>query len=269
MRISEAIALLSGAGIENARHDARKLFIHFEALRIEDLLLCDAESHSPALLDAVKRRCEREPLQYILGEANFYRESYTVTPACLIPREDTEILVDFAVNNIPDGARFIDVCTGSGCIAISTLKNTKNTHAVAVDISPEALELAKINAERNGVADRISFTRSDAKREAAEGEFYALLSNPPYVTDGEYEILEPEIYHEPKIAFVGGEDGLGFYKTILELYINKICTGGFFAFEIGCEQGKAITRIASEYRLDTKILKDLSGKDRVAILRRL
>lgn len=268
MRLSEAVALLRDAGIDSARHDARQIFVRFGGFRIEELLIRDAESQSEALLDAIERRCRREPLQYIIGEVDFYKEIYTVTPDCLIPRADTEILVDYAVNNIPEGKHFIDLCTGSGCVAISTLKNTKSTTAVAADISSDALNIARVNAERNGISNRVRFVLSDVRLEAVDGRFYALLSNPPYVTDSEYEDLEPEIYHEPKTAFVGGKDGLDFYGKILELYRNKIDPDGFFAFEIGFEQGEAITRIAKEYGLDATILKDLSDKDRVAILRR-
>ena len=106
------------------------------------------ESNSPALKDAIERRAKREPVQYILGKVGFYREEYEVSPDCLIPRQDTEILVDTAVRLLPRGARFIDLCTGSGCVAISTLCNTSSTEATAVDVSGAALEIAKRNAEK-------------------------------------------------------------------------------------------------------------------------
>ena len=269
MRISEAITLLREAGIDSARHDARQIFIYFAGFRIEELLAEDVDSQSDELLSAIRRRCQREPLQYILGEVSFYKENYTVTPDCLIPRADTEILVDYAIKNIPQGEQFIDLCTGSGCIAISTLKNTNNTRAIAVDVSDGALAIAKTNAKKNGVCDRLELILADVKEKAIGDKVFAVLSNPPYVTDTEYESLEPEIYYEPKLAFVGGEDGLDFYRRTLELYKNRIKTEGFFAFEIGCEQGPLISRIASEHKMSSQILQDLGGRDRVAILKHL
>lgn len=268
MKISEAIRLLSEAGIDSARRDAREIFVRIGGFKLSELIISDAEANSLKVCEAIARRAQREPLQYIIGEVDFYKERYTVSPECLIPRSDTELLVDYAVRNLPEGESFADLCTGSGCVAISTLKNTKNTRAVAVDISEGALALARKNAEQNGVSDRLSFVLKDVKGEVLEGEFFAILSNPPYVTDEEYTRLEPEIYHEPKLAFVGGEDGLDFYKSILSLYINKIKPEGFLAFEIGFEQGDALRALAKENGATAEILKDLSGNDRVAVIKR-
>ncbi len=268
MKLGEAIAILSEAGIENARHDARKIFEHVGKIQKSQLLFSDVECNSPELVFAVERRRRREPLQYILGEVNFYRESYKVNENCLIPRSDTEILVDYATKNLPLGCRFIDLCTGSGCVAISTLKNTEKTRAVAVDISQDALGVAIKNAEKNSVFDRIDFICADVLDAAAPGKFFAVLANPPYVSESDYANLAPEIYFEPKIAFVGGMDGLDFYKRIIELYIDKIEDCGFFAFEIGFNQAKALTELAHAYNMRCEIIKDYSSNDRVAVLRR-
>lgn len=267
MRLSEITKTLRDAGIENARGEARMLFEHFTDVKREHLFGIDAESNSPELISAVKRRAEREPLQYILGYADFYRERYTVTPDCLIPRQDTEVLVELATKLIPEGENMLDLCTGSGCIAISTAKNTKGTTAVAVDISEKTLSLAKKNAEANGVADRIEFLRLDVTERAIDGKFYAILSNPPYVTPEAYEGLEKEIFHEPKIAFVGGEDGLYFYRRLTELYKNSLKDGGFIAYEIGYDQSEGITEIAKQNGMTSKIINDLGGNPRVAILK--
>ena len=126
MTFRECINLLKGANIPNPEYDARELFIKFAPLSRGAAILDSTVSDSAALISAVERRCAREPLQYIIGEVGFYRELYSVSPDCLIPRADTEILVDFAVKNLGAGARFLDLCTGSGCIAISTLKNTRD-----------------------------------------------------------------------------------------------------------------------------------------------
>ena len=154
MKLREAIEILKCAGVENPRYDARELFIRIGKMKAAELLSPDAECDSCELESAIERRRKREPLQYIIGEVDFYRESYKVTPDCLIPRQDTEILVDYAVKHIPEKATFLDLGTGSGCIAISTLKNTKKTKAFAVDISEAALNLARYNAEKNGVHER-------------------------------------------------------------------------------------------------------------------
>ena len=268
MKLSEAIRILRDAGIENPRYDARTIFEQVGGIKKSQLILTDAESSSPELLSAIERRKGREPLQYILGEMDFYRETYEVSPACLIPRQDTEILVDFAVKNLPSGCRFIDICTGSGCVAVSILKNTKETRALAVDISSEALAVAKRNAERNSVSDRVRFICEDALSNAAEGKFFAVISNPPYVCDSDYENLEPEIYFEPRIAFVGGVSGLDFYGRIVELYKDKLENSGFFAFEIGFNQGNALKNLAKAHNMSCEIIKDYSDNDRVAVLKR-
>lgn len=268
MKLFEAVKLLADAGVDNPAFDARELFRHLGKMSLGELISQEAECDLPELAFAIERRCKREPLQYIIGEVEFYRESYKVTPECLIPRQETELLVDYAVKHIPDGCSFIDLCTGSGCIAVSTLKNTKNTRAAAIDISDGALEIARYNSIKNGVSDRINFIRSDALAAPIKNNFFAVLSNPPYVTESAYKNLEPEIYFEPQIAFVGGEDGLTFYKRIIELYKKIIHPAGFFAFEIGYDQAKAVTDIAKTHKMTCEIIKDYSGNDRIAIIKR-
>jgi len=270
MKLSEAVKLLSAAGCASPREEARMLFSHFDGIPRHRLIAEDPKTENPELISAVARRQNREPLQYILGEVGFFGEVYKVTPACLIPREDTEVLVDYAVKNIPAGGVFADLCTGSGCIAISVLKNTKDTSAIAVDISEDALALARENAEKNGVENRISFQKINVISDTLpdQGEFDAILSNPPYVTDEAYKSLEQEIYYEPKIAFVGGADGGDFYRAITEKYLPKLMDGGFIAYEIGYDQSALMLELAKEHNLNAEILKDLSGNPRVCVLKR-
>lgn len=267
MKLCEAIKKLENAGVESPAHDAREIFRIIGKMPVTDLISKEAESSLPEVESAIERRCKREPLQYIIGTVDFYRESYKVSPDALIPRQETELLVDYAVKHLPDGCSFIDLCTGSGCIAISALRNTKETRAFAVDISDGALSLAKYNAELNGVADRIDFINKDVLSDSVNKNFFAVLSNPPYVTEEAYLELAPEIYFEPKIAFVGKDSGLAFYKKILELYKDKIESCGFFAFEIGYDQGKALAEIARAHRMRCEIIKDYSGNDRIAVIR--
>ncbi len=268
MKLCEAIEALRNAGIDDAVREAREIFLHIGGLEISDLIDRSAESDSPELERAVARRSRREPLQYILGSVGFYNEVYEVSPDCLIPRQDTEILVDYAVKNLPRGAHFIDLCTGSGCIAISTLKNTEMTTATALDISPTALALARKNAKSNQVDGRIDFVESDVTALVPSRKFHAVLSNPPYVTDATYRELEPEIYFEPKIAFVGGADGLDFYNSIVSLYKDSLLPNGFFAFEIGFDQAERLIALANSNGMSCEIIKDYSGNDRVAVLKR-
>jgi release factor glutamine methyltransferase len=192
-----------------------------------------------------------------------------VSRDCLIPRSDTELLVDFAVKNLPSGARFIDLCTGSGCIALSVLNNTADTTALAVDISPAALEIARKNANRLGLDSRVEIREGDALGEAIGGEVDAVLSNPPYVTDGEYTALDREIYFEPRGAFVGGEDGGDFYRAITENYKNSLKVGGFIAYEIGAGQAALLGKIAEDNQMSCEIINDLGGRARVAVLKPL
>ena len=214
------------------------------------------------------RREKREPLQYIIGETAFYKELYRVTPDCLIPRQDTELLVEYAVNNIPEGESFLDLCTGSGCIAISTLKNTVNTSALAIDISPSALKIARENAVINGVSERCRFIEGDVLRDAPKGEYYAILSNPPYVSENAYKTLQKEIYYEPRLAFVADDDGMKFYERILDVYRDRINPRGFFAFEIGFDQEKKIKDAAIRRGMRCEILYDLSYLPRVAVIKK-
>ena len=268
MTLNEAVVILNLAGVPDALHDAREIFRHFGSFSDADILLRRAESEDESITSAIRRRAEREPLQYILGEASFYREVYKVTPDCLIPRFDTEVLVDFAVKNLPCGAHFLDLCTGSGCIAISTLKSTEGTTATAVDISEGALTVADENRRRHGVEDRLSLMRADVLEKRMDGEFFAVLSNPPYVTPDAYGALEREIYFEPELAFVGGADGADFYRRITELYRDAIPAEGFIAYEIGYDQAELLRDIAEKNGMTCEIISDLGENPRVAVLRR-
>ena len=271
MRLSEAVKLLRDAGVSEPRVEARLIFTRIGKIPAYMTVGGDVEIVSPEVDDAVKRRCRREPLGYVMGEVDFYNESYKVTADTLIPRPDTEILVEYAVANIKKGGRFADLCTGSGCVAISVLKNTSGTTAVATDISRPALNIAKENSVRNGVEERIEFIEADVLSDPDKSVFGgidALLSNPPYVTNEEYVSLEKEIYFEPKSAFVGGEDGGDFYRAITAKYKDLIAPDGFIAYEIGYGQAELLRQIANAEGMDSEIIYDLGGNPRVAVLKK-
>ncbi len=269
MTLNEAIAVLKRAGIDSAAFDAREIFSSIDGVDRVTLLTNPETVASERARAAILRREKREPLQYIIGEVAFYNELYTVGPDCLIPRADTEILVEYAMKHIPRGERFIDLCTGSGCIAISTLCNTVHTVAVAVDISDGALSIAEKNAEKNGVSHRITFAKSDILSEdtsAFSGEYFAVLSNPPYIREAVYRELEPELFHEPRIALVADNEGRIFYERLVPLGLSLIKDDGFLAFEIGYDQADLLCHLAKENNASIKILKDYSGNDRVAVI---
>lgn len=265
MRLSETVRLLSDAGVEEARAEARLIFSRLGGVPEHELLF-DPECDCNEVISAIHERCKRTPLAYIFGEVDFYRESYKVSAACLIPRPETELLVDYALKNIPSGARFADICTGSGCIAVSVLKNSVKTTALALDLSEDAVSLARENAKRNGVSDRINLVTGDALS-GIDGHFFAILSNPPYVSEEAYASLDEELYREPKMAFLGGRDGGDFYRKMIPLYKNNLSDGGFLAFEIGYDQGKLLTSLGEENGMSVEIIKDYSNLDRIAVLK--
>ena len=267
MTLKEATEALAAAGVADPLSDARRIFAELGGVSRHDLFSPAVSTDREEAVSAVARRAKREPLQYILGEAYFYRERYKVTPDCLIPREDTELLVDFAVKNLPRGALFIDLCTGSGCVALSVLNNTRDTRAIMVDLSPGALSVARENAVALGLDGRAELRLCDATEPFDCGEIFAVLSNPPYVSSSAYEKLEKEIYFEPSMAFLGGEDGADFYRKITSIYRDKIAKDGFIAYEIGYDQGELIKEIADATRMTATVCKDLSGNDRLAVLR--
>ncbi len=266
MTYQELTKRLSDAGIESAAWDAACLIEHFCGVdpRLEG---SERDYSAPALSAAAESRAAHFPLQYILGEWCFYRQTYEVSPACLIPRSDTEVLVEKAIRELPPGARFADLCTGSGCIAVSVLCERPDTTAVAADKFPETLSLAARNAARNGVADRFSPILCDLLARDPFSEdvtFDAILSNPPYIATGELTSLAPELAAEPVAALDGGEDGLLFYRMLIKLCRMHLTPNGFALFEIGYDQAEALRVMAREAGCLCEITRDLGGNDRVA-----
>lgn len=255
------IRALLDAGIEDGREEATRLFIHFGGHSRASLVGANPDISTPEFLVAVSRRLSGEPLAYILGEVGFYRENYFVSPACLIPRADTEILVEEAVKRLPQAAHFADFCTGSGCVAISALAARPDTTAVAYDISQDALEVAKRNAVQNGVNDRVAFVGCDLLGDSIEGNFDAILSNPPYIPSDVVPTLSKEVHHEPRIALDGGEDGMDFYRHIVKNYPVPL-----ILFEIGYDQEAAIIALGEAYGYKTTVRRDYGGNPRCAIL---
>ena len=270
MTYNQICAALAEAKIENNRGEAAMLICHFCGVNKAELLTRhDEDFESASLAEAVRRRCAHYPLQYILGIWDFCHETYRVTEDTLIPRQDTEKLVELAVRLMPERSRFIDLCTGSGCIAVSTLAARGDCQAVAVDLFEKTVEVARENAERNRVGDRVGFLVHDVLApEFMEelGKFDCILSNPPYIETKKIGLLDEELSFEPEAALDGGDDGLTFYRTIIGCYGKYLKDGGIMLLEIGCDQAKAVSAIAIENGFGCEVYKDYGGNDRVAYL---
>ena len=215
----------------------------------------------------LSKRAERIPLQYIVGEQEFMGLKFRVNSNVLIPRQDTETLVEEALKVIEPGMRVLDMCTGSGCIIISILKNTTNVDGAACDISKQALNVAKENARLNGVF--VDFERSDLFEHVDE-MYDVIVSNPPYIPTKVIETLQDEVrLHDPLLALDGTEDGLMFYRKITEKAREYLKTDGYLCYEIGAEQAADVSEIMKQAGLrDITVVKDLAGLDRVVMGRK-
>ncbi len=264
MTFNEIYNKLRHAGIENARGEA-EILIH----EMIGELSPDTDYTDSKLLSAIEKRCERYPLQYIIGKWWFARCEIEVGEDCLVPRPDTETVVEEAIKLLPRNASFADLCTGSGCIAIALCDLREDLCGVAVELYPKTLDIAKRNAVRNNVEDRLDFIQGDVLSGdvLADRKFFAIISNPPYIKSEVIDTLEKEVLFEPRAALDGGNDGLVFYRTMVKKYRKNLEDGGCFIFEIGYDQGADIKRIAEDNGFSCIIKKDLGGCDRVAILR--
>lgn len=209
------------------------------------------------------KRVQGEPLQYILGQAPFMGLEFVVRPGVLIPRQDTEILVENALPYCKD-KKVLDLCAGSGCIGISVARLGTPSCVALSDISSEALRVAEENAEKHGVSP--VFYQGDFLRGIPEGEtFEVVLSNPPYITSAEMDALPGDVKdYEPTLALEAGEDGLDAYRKILKEITRVLVSGGYLFFEIGFAQGDAVRTLMEQHGFtEVRILQDYGGRDRV------
>ena len=270
MTYREAIALgekiLNMAQVADAKIDAWLLLEKvcridrsFYYLHMEEEL-SEEQVHEYEI--ALKKRAERVPLQYIEGETEFMGLRFKVNSNVLIPRQDTETLVEEALKVVEPGMRVLDMCTGSGCIIISILHNACDVTGMAVDISKQALNVAKENAKMNEVA--VLFERSDMF-DNVTGNFDVIVSNPPYIPTVVIPKLMPEVRDfEPMDALDGKEDGLYFYRRIADECKKYLNPGGRILVEIGYDQGEAVSELFAQAGLsDVKVIKDLAKNDRV------
>lgn len=260
--------------IENSRFNAELLLAHVLNMRRIDLYLNFdrplIEAEIAELRKLIVRRIKREPLQYILGQTEFYSLPIHLTPAVLIPRPETEILVQKVIDHCrslsAEEIQILDVGTGSGCIAVALAKNVTNAVVTAVDVSAAALEVARGNAVLNEVDVR--FFELDALKPWPPeflGVFDVVVSNPPYVSYSEYQHLQPEVRdYEPKISLLGGNDGLEFYRRFALHCASLLKPQGSAFFEIGDRQAVSVRNIFAEAGFENlKIFDDLAGRNRV------
>ena len=257
---------LMRAGIESASDDAAMLIRHFCGVDRAQLVLCrDRDFDDAALIRAVKRRAERYPLQYILGTWGFYDSEFKVSEGVLIPRADTELIVERAVQALPRGAVFADVGCGSGCIVSSVLRAREDVRAFAVDISPTALDVTQKNAAALGVLDRLTLVcgdMRDAKLWEGIRPLDAIISNPPYIPTEDVKMLAPELAFEPVLALDGGADGLDFYRALIKPGASALADDGFMLFECGVGQTRDICAIAESCGYKSEVYFDIENRDR-------
>lgn len=280
--ISEALTMaaqaLSSAGVPEARREAGSLLSFILG---KDRTFLIAHGEDPLSDDAfrrfqegVERRASGEPLQYITGVQDFFGREFRVTPDVLIPRPETELLVEAAIEMVREASEPVicDVGTGSGCIAVTLLCELHNARAAAVDKSTPALEIAKLNARNHAVSDRIDFVISDcfSALDAGQYQFDLVVSNPPYVSEEMMAGLQREVKdHEPPVALSPGPDGLSVIRRLISEAPAFLKSEGHLIMEIGFDQGEAVRSLVDEgvWWL-REIRPDLQGIPRIVVLRK-
>lgn len=258
----------AGKGIDNSRLDAELLLAATLKLdRVGLYLNYDRPLQAEELAayrKLVERRARREPLAYILGRCEFWSLPFAVTPAVLIPRPDTEVLVEEALKRLPPGGRVLDVGLGSGAIAVAIAHERADVQVAGIDKSPQALEVAASNARSNGVDARCDFRIGDLAA-LAGGPYQLIVSNPPYIGAGEMAGLMPEVRdYEPALALVAGSDGLDCYRALLPQAWSQLGPGGWLLVEVGAGQANMVSELftASGYG-ECFTACDLAGIERV------
>jgi len=273
--------MLEGAGIANAVQEARWLLAYALEMKHHELASRTEQSVTEEqlarVLSLVRRRESREPLQYILGTQEFCGLEFSVTPAVLIPRPETELLIQETVREggFAEGAVLVDVGTGSGCVAVTLATILGDMRIFALDCSHDALSVAKGNAERHGVSDKIVWLEGDLlsplREYSVAGAVDAIVSNPPYIAEAEWAGLQPEVRdYEPRQALLAGPQGTEFHERLIHDSKQFLVPGGLLVMELGQGQAPLVRRVAEAAGGYTGLqtVKDEAGIERVLIARR-
>ena len=270
---------LEDFGIENAQYDATELLLLVMGISRTQYLINSMDKIDSGKLaeyaELINKRAEHIPLQHITGIVNFYGREYKVNANVLIPRQDTEILVEEVMKLTNSESRVLDMCTGSGCIIISLAASghTSENGAVAIDISDDALKVADYNKKYNN-ADYIKLIKSDMfssseceQYKNEDNRFDVIVSNPPYIPTKDIDELSEEVrLHDPVLALDGDTDGRKFYKAITKQSVNYLKENGYLCYEIGYNQAEDVRNIMEQCGYSgIKVIKDLAGLDRVVI----
>ncbi len=260
---------LKEAGVPEYQLDARLLLEYVCGTDYNTLLVHGDRDVSPEeekkYNELIEKRASRIPLAYIVGYQEFMGLTFDVNENVLVPNQDTETLAEEALRELSDGMRFMDLCTGSGCVALSILNYTNDTSCVMTDISDKAIEVATGNRDRLGFSDRAEIVKTDLFPQDDDKKFDMIVSNPPYIRTDVIATLPPEVGKgEPYIALDGGQDGLIFYRRIIENAPKWLYTSGWLMMEIGYDQGNAVAGLMKDGGFhEVEVIKDLGGNDRV------
>ena len=273
--LNQGIIILKNENIDGPKNKARAILEFTLKKPREYLIIYDSKEVTPKERDEyvknLKRLIQGEPLQYITGIQEFMKLKFLVTKDVLIPQPDTEILVEEILNILSnvENPTVLDLCTGSGAIAISIAKYIPNVKVVATDISKKALEIAKQNAKLNGVTNNIEFLESNLFNKINGKKFDVIVSNPPYIPTSDIKSLPKDVQGEPKLALDGGKDGLDFYRRIAKEGYKFLNRQGYLALEIGYNQKELVKKIIDDEKryVETYSKKDLCQNDRVIVTR--
>ena len=270
----DAVRSLADSSVETPEFDAQQLVQYCFGYNKTGLLMhSGAEVDEVKLLhydDCVKRRCNHKPLQYVIGMWDFYKYSFKVGKGVLIPRPETELLVEFAIDKIQKNRyeTIFDLCCGSGCIGLSIAKACPQVKGYCMDNSDDALSYTRQNKELLDI-DNVTIIKGDVLSGTSFIDLPRpdlILSNPPYIRTNEIASLQPEIAYEPSLALDGGEDGLVFYRALAEIWYPLINRGGYIAMETGEDQASDILSLYVDKAEKGRVIKDAAGLDRVVVL---
>lgn len=267
--IKKTAQTLADSGRDNALFDAHQIIRHVFSYSPIQLVLNhnqDASRYEEKVAELTKRRASGEPLQYILGTQEFMSLEFFTDKNVLIPRQDTETLVECVLENAKDCFNLLDIGTGTGCIPLSVAYYNKKARVRGLDINESAITLSSRNAEKLHLKNRAVFEKLDILTQIPNGKYDVVTSNPPYIETHVIPTLQEEVRdYEPHLALDGGSDGLVFYRRICHIAPQFLNPGGLLIFEIGYDQGESVSKLMEESFEEIQVIRDLAGCNRVVM----